>query len=111
MKIRGKLLVAVLAMIAFVSFSSFSTQEPSGSKYVTLRIYEQAKGSVWDSKIVIAYENGKTEEMELGTLKPDNFVANAIKINETINTISAKGYTLLSVSGALNISTYTFVKK
>jgi len=67
----------------------------SRNKYVTMCVFEVYGAA----KIVIAYEDGKTEELALNRFVSKNFVSNTKIINDAINGLSIKGYELLSVSG------------
>lgn len=103
--------------ILFISLSAmllvclaFSNQTDEQKNYATMRTIESALGNF--SKIMIVYEDGKTEEIALERSATNNLLNNAIVINNTINTISSKGYELVSSHGIGDqVSTYTFVKK
>ena len=89
---------------------AFSNQTNEQKNYATMRTIESAIGNF--SKIMIVYEDGKTEEIALERSATTNLLNNAIVINNTINTISSKGYELVSSHGIGDqVSTYTFVKK
>ena len=105
-----KLLTATLTLVLIIFLTSaFTEQQGSGNKYLTMRIFQAAIGG--GSKIMIVYEDGKTEEIELEKYAVGNFLPNTVKINQTINDLSNKGYELFSVTGAEMLSLYTFVKK
>jgi hypothetical protein len=91
---------------------SFKQSSP-GYKYLTLRTIEiPAGGYPYEPSIIIIYEDGQSEQIQLGKFKESNFLSNTKKINETINVIANKGYELFSVSGNdIMTSTYIFIKK
>ena len=104
-----KFLTATLTLVLIIILTSaFNSQQSNGNKFLTMRTF-QAFGK--GSKIMIVYEDGKTEEIELEKYAVDNFLPNTVKINQAINNISNKGYELFSVTGAEMVSLYTFVKK
>lgn len=89
---------------------AFSNHTNEQMNYATMRTIESALGNF--SKIMIVYEDGKTEEIALERSTTNNLLNNAIVINNTINAISSKGYELVSSHGIGDqVSTYTFVKK
>jgi len=103
--------------ILFISLSAillvclaFSNHTNEQKNYATMRTIESALGNF--SKIMIVYEDGKTEEIVLERSASTNWLNNSIVINNTINAISNKGYELVSSHGLGDqVSTYTFVKK
>ena len=104
----GSLLV-LCALASFLLFSSFSPQD-TPARYASMKTFEYA--AVFDSKIVIVYENGQIEEIELEKAKKqDNIISNLRKINETINALSKKGYRLVSSSGEMTFMSYVFEKR
>jgi hypothetical protein len=106
----SKLLVATSAIILIIFLApSFKTPQTSGNKYLVMRAYEAAMGG--GSKIVIVYEDGKTEEQDLDVLKPGNYSPNAVKLAQAINGIANKGYELVSSSSGDYQGTYLFTKK
>ena len=107
---NSKLLFLGLAVTMTLLLSSFLVQPAAPNKYVTMRVYEFLKGSFWDSKIIITYEDGHTEEYPLGHIKSENLTTNAQKITATINSLAAKGYELAGTTGS-EIGTYIFTKK
>jgi hypothetical protein len=110
MKTTTKFLTATLTLaLIIILASAFNKQQGSGNKYLTMRAFQATIGK--GSKIIIVYENGKTEEIELEKYNVDNFLANTITINQAINNVSSKGYELISVTGAELTSLYTFVKR
>lgn len=100
---------AAVIGILFIS-SSFNTATIN-KNYLTVRVIEATVGSA--SKIVIVNEKNEKEEVALERAKPDPGI-NMPLITETINSISAKGYNLVSSSGGgdnyVIISTYIFEK-
>lgn len=102
--------------IVFISLSAillvclaFSNHSNEQKNYAIMRTIESTLGNF--SKIMIVYEDGKTEEIALERSASTNLLNNAIVINNTINTISNKGYELVSSHGLGDqVSTYTFVK-
>lgn len=68
-----------------------------------------------DSKIIIVYEDGRTEEVELLSFNEKNETENVKTITAALNALRAKGYKLVSCSttgdqGAL-VSEYVFEKE
>lgn len=87
------------------SFKMLGTE----SKYATMRVYESnnTKG-----KIVIVYEDGKMEEIELNIWTFKHMSDNSVKINQTLNNIASKGYDLVAITGTpINVTIYEFIKK
>lgn len=112
MKTRFKLLILLSAILSFFTLSSFFTQQ-SGNKYLTIRTIEVING-IWDSKIVIMFEDGKVEEIELEKFRSRNFTDNSKKIHDALNYVAGKGYTLISSSSgngdAVIITSFIFTK-
>jgi hypothetical protein len=100
--------VLFLALVIIIS-SAFISQQSTKNKYLTMRTYQAAVGN--GSKILIVYEDGRSEEIELEKYTVSNFLPNTIKINNALNDLSKGGYELVSVTGAELVSLYTFVKK
>lgn len=113
---RSKLIFAsaalCLVIVSASSFKSSKTQQPGG-KYLSMRTMESGGwGPLPDNKIIIAYEDGRVEEIELGKSKPSGIGENMKKITAKINVLSGQGYELISTSGTDQwTTTYTFVKK
>jgi hypothetical protein len=105
MKTTTKVLLGSLGLIVFL-FISFSFVQSDGKSYLIVRTQESAMG---DTKLIIVYENGKTEEQEIGRMK--EFIPNAVKINQVFNKLGAQGYELVSSTGGDILSTFTFVKR
>ena len=105
-----KIQLALIAISLFI-LTSFVTKQTNGG-YVIVRTLEVANG-IWDSKICIVYEDGKTEEIELQKFRDRTFTPNSIKINEEINKLIGKGYTLVSASSGNGdaVITNTFIFK
>jgi len=103
--ITYKLLIATFVIIFFLTVTAFRSGG-SASQFATMTVWELPGGAIYDSKILIIYEDGKTEEIELKASKPNNWVFNKTKIVETLNNMSAKGYELFSVDN----SNYVFKK-
>lgn len=90
------------------------------SGYATMRVFDCNKGvgmggGYLPAKIVIVYEDGSTEEVELQSYNEKNEIENLKRINETLNRLKNKGYFLISQSttgeqGSLIID-YTFLKQ
>jgi hypothetical protein len=97
-----------LLLFLLAAFASNNPQ-PTGNKYLTMRTFEASMGG--SSKIMIIYEDGTTEELDLDKYRIDNMLPNAVKINQAINKIAGKGYEFVSSSGGEYTSLYTFVKK
>ncbi len=104
--IKSSIALTALSIIIILA-SSFSSPS-EGSSYLTLQV---CSGQGGFAKIVVVYEDGKTEESELPNLKPGNIATIATTVNQTINGLSKKGYTLLTACGGDYFSTYTFLKK
>ena len=90
-----KIQLALIALSLFI-LTSFVTQQTNGG-LVTVRTIEVANG-IWDSKICIVYEDGKTEDIELQKFRDHTFNPNSVKINEVLNKLIGKGYKLISAS-------------
>jgi hypothetical protein len=96
-------------LCAIFSLSSFTSQA-DGPQYTTMKVLEYS--AIYDPRILIVYENGKTEEIDLEKPKNSGNITNNVrKINETLNKLSKKGYHLHSFTGELNFATYLFEKK
>ena len=107
--IKTPILFLSLSAILLVCLA-FSNQSNEQKNYATMRTIESTLGNF--SKIMIVYEDRKTEEIALERSATNNLLNNAIVINNTINAISSKGYELVSSHGIGDqVSTYTFVKK
>lgn len=108
---KKKIQLAVVAVSIFI-LTSFVNLPTSGG-LVTVRTIEVANG-IWDSKICIVYEDGKTEEIELQKFRDHTFAPNSIKISEVLNKLIGKGYTLVSASSgngdAVITNTFLFKK-
>jgi hypothetical protein len=108
MKTTRVLTVVISAIAAFFLLTSFLNHQQAQNKYLTLWT---TQGGL-DTKIVIVYEDGNTEEIDLDKFKPSSHTSNAKKINEAINSVANKGYELIAMSGTdLVTNTYIFVKK
>jgi hypothetical protein len=106
---KTPILFISLSVMLLVSFA-FSNRSNEQKNYATMRTIESALGNF--SKIMIVYEDGKTEEIALERSASTNLLNNAILINNSINAISSKGYELVSSHGIGDqVTTYTFVKK
>jgi uncharacterized membrane protein YcaP (DUF421 family) len=109
---KNKIIVFAIALLLVVStlvLSAFAPQE-AHSKYITMKTFEYE--AIFESKIVIVYENGQMEEFDLEKAKKQaNIINNMRKINETFNTLGKKGYRLVSSSGEMTSMTYVFEKK
>ena len=85
----------LLCAVSLMIFSSFKPQD-TAPQYVTLIALTQSP--VNEPKVLIIYENNSTEEIELnkkvGSQKVK--IENAVKIHETINMLSHKGYKMVS---------------
>jgi hypothetical protein len=103
-----QLALAALCIVVLTSFISL----PINSGIVTVRTLEVANG-IWDSKICIVYEDGNTEEIELQKFRDHTFNPNSVKINEVLNKLIWKGYTLVSASSGNGdaVITNTFIFK
>jgi hypothetical protein len=97
-----------LTLIIFLT-SAFNKQQGGGAKYLTMRTFQAVMGG--GSKILIVYEDGKTEEIELEKYSVGNMLPNSVKINQAVNYLSDKGYELSTVTGAETSSLYVFIKK
>jgi len=73
-----------------------------------MRTTEFALGG--QSSIILVYE-GKTEELELDKVSPNNMAGNTLKIHQAIRLLASKGFELVSQSGGDYISMYSFVRK
>lgn len=105
-----KIQLALIA-ISLLILTSFVSQQTNGG-LVTVRTLEVSNG-IWDSKICIVYEDGKTEEIELQKFRDHTFSPNSAKINDVLNMLIGKGYSLVSASSGNGdaIMTNTFIFK
>lgn len=112
MKIRFMMIgvcVAVLGALLVTTLSSFTGQDAS-PQYVTLNAFDEV--AALEPKIVIVYENNSTEEIRLEkTNTAKGIQSNAIKVHETINLLSHKGYRLVSALRVHGGSNYIFERK
>jgi hypothetical protein len=112
MKTKRAILTLSAAALTILLLSSFLKPSAQG-KYLTVRTIEVFNG-IWDSKIVILYEDGKVEEIELEKFRSRNFTDNSKKIHDAINAVANKGYTLISSSSgtgdAVIISSFIFTR-
>lgn len=106
-----KIQLALIALALFI-LTSFVTQQTKGS-IITVRTIEVANG-IWDSKICIVYEDGRTEDIELQKFRDHTFNPNSVKISEVLNRLNGKGYKLISASSgngdAVLTNTFLFQK-
>jgi hypothetical protein len=102
-----------LIIILASSFNKDNAQSESKGKYATMRTLEGGGMTLLtDNKIVIVYEDGKIEEIELAKSKSSNVTENIKKINDQLNIMSSRGYELFATSGTdMFTTTYTFIKK
>ena len=105
------ILLALIATSLFI-LTSFVTPQTDGG-LVTVRTLEVSNG-IWDSKICIVYEDGKTEDVVLQKFRDHTFNPNTVKINEVLNKLIGKGYKLVSSSSgngdAILTNTFLFQK-
>lgn len=100
---------AVAATVLFITLSSFKPQDVS-PQYVTLNAFDDV--SSFEPKIVVVYENNSTEEVKLERPSTARAIqGNAIKIHETINMLSHKGYKLISAMRMPHACNYVFEKR
>jgi hypothetical protein len=110
-----KILLVFSAVAAAVCFFSFKKYTPEGgAKYATMRTFEGF--GLYESKIVIVYADGKSDEIALATIKQKNVVDNLTKINNALNDLNSKGYKPLFASSELVndygvVTTYTLEKQ
>lgn len=114
MKILRLLLPAIL--ILFISKNTFAQQ----GGYATMRVFDCNKGvgmgvGYISSKIIVVYETGTVEEIELLPYTEKNEPENLKRITETLNKLRAKGYFLVAQTttgdqGAI-IMDYTLMKQ
>lgn len=88
MKTKTTFYIAVIAIISCL-FLSFNLKQDTPKKYITIRVLET---STLLTPIVIAYEDGKMEEYEIGSLK--EIAKNTKTMNDLLNDFVAKGYKL-----------------
>ncbi len=108
---KNRKIQLALVAISLLILTSFVSQQANGG-LVTVRTLEVANG-IWDSKICIVYEDGKTEEIELQKFRDHTFSPNSAKINDVLNMLIGKGYSLVSASSGNGdaIITNTFIFK
>lgn len=113
----SKLPVLLFSFIAMLlSISAYS----QNGGYATMRVYDCNKSVSMGTgfiaaKIIIVYEDGRTEEVELLPYNEKNATENLKRITATLNALKAKGYFLISQDtsgeqGAI-VSDYTFLKQ
>lgn len=103
-------LVSIILIGVLIITTGFKPEDIN-KKYLSMRVIELSVGS--KSKIVIINENNEKEEIVLKSIKKEPLI-NLETINQTINSISAKGYTLVSSSSGgdnyVIFSNYVFEK-
>lgn len=109
--IKNRKIQLALVAISLLILTSFVSQQTNGG-LVTVRTLEVSSG-IWDSKICIVYEDGKTEEIELEKFRDHTFSPNSAKINDVLNKLLGKGYSLVSASSGNGdaVITNTFIFK
>lgn len=100
--------IVLTALILTLILSSSFNSPSEGGSYLTMQV---CSGQGGFAKIIVIYEDGKAEETDLPNLKPGNITEIYTKVNQTLNALSKKGYTLQAVCGGDYFSTYTFLKK
>lgn len=108
----------VFPLLLFVFATQISFAQQGG--YATMRVFDCNKAvgmgvGYLQSKIIIAYENGTLEEIELLPFGEKNEPENLKRITEALNKMKTKGYFLISQSttgeqGSL-VTDYTFMKQ
>ena len=82
-KINSKLTIALIAAISFFALSSFLNSPDEKKQYATLRAFEPYGGSgSFDARIIIAYGDGKIEEIDIDKFRSSNLAENTKKITE-----------------------------
>ncbi|MBL7778381.1 MAG: hypothetical protein JNK66_08830 [Chitinophagales bacterium] len=107
-----KVLTVLFLLTAVTGFAL-----PNG--YAVMRVFDCNRavgmgGGYVNARIVIVYEDGKSEEVELLPFSEKNVTENMRTVVKTLNKISAQGYLLISQStsgeqGSL-VTDYTFHK-
>ena len=92
---------AVVILFCFGLMKVSSAQSTFG--YATMRVFDCNRavgmgGGYIQSKILISYEDGSSEEVELLPFSDKNEVENMKRVTETLNKLRAKGYFLISQS-------------
>lgn len=113
MKNKFMFITAVALIVSLGVIFGF-TNKPDSTGILTMRTLESA--SMVDNGIMIVYENGKVEKIELSKLTARDHTQNLLIINETINRLQSSGYRLISTAGGGDglgsiITTYTFEKE
>lgn len=104
----SKLILACSTLILFLIISSSFKTNASGNKYLTVLVINSISAPrMPDAKIIIVYEDEKTEEIALENTKESTYLPNTVKINRTLNSLAEKGYELIAASD----TKYTFAKK
>ncbi len=108
----------ILPLTFLMASFQFSYSQQGG--YATVRVFDCNKGvgmglGYLQAKIIIVYEDGKSEEIGLQPYSEKTETDNLKKVNEVINELKAKGYFLISQSttgeqGSL-VTDYTFLKQ
>lgn len=108
------------AFILLVFFTHFSYGQTDSSGYAYVRVWDCAKsisaGNLFmDQQILITYETGETERIDLLPFNEKNAPENMKTLTAALNAMRKKGYALVAHSstgdqGAL-ISDYIFLKQ
>ena len=111
-----RFLTALLITIFFLNLKSSAQTDPApDSDVITIRTYEVT--SLSRSYMVIAYGNGKIEEVPLGDIgiNSKGSKTNVDAISTIFGKILKDGYSLISSTGGQSatalVSTYIFAKK
>ena len=114
-----KALVFIAATMLSLLSSPAAAQKNTGG-YALMRVFDCNKAvglgtGYITARILIVYEDGKTEEVELQHYSEKTELDNLKKVNEVLNKMKAAGYFLIAQSttgdqGAL-ITDYTFMKQ
>jgi hypothetical protein len=94
------------SVLAFTAFRQ-ADEVPS---YASVNVYETLAAG---NNILIVYENSTTEEIELAKpMSGEKLKSNTLKIHETVNMMTHKGYKVVSVAARpTGVTTFLFQKK
>lgn len=101
--------IAFFAALLMLVCHGFSMAQSELNPYALVRIVESSPEF---SKIMICYEDGKTEKIALPAMdKSDNTAERMGVITKTLNQMVDKGYKIVSVATTgVNTTTYTMEK-
>ncbi len=94
----NKKITVVLFTILF-TIATFSAKAGTETGYCIMRVFDCTKSigsSFVNPSIIITYENGEQETIELASFSKNSEHENLKKIGENLNILKKKGYTLIT---------------